>query len=187
MCRGCYVSWRLNRFRLPVRFHYYLCSRVSEKLIELTLFSSVYIDITWVPVGTRFQVIGLMSAEPASSGRHWINRFSQHEIVADLIIQEERTSSASSTSCKKLMKPEEVTKQTKKADQRISSWTLEENSNISICSQKLFRCNRIHWVNYQLSLHHHMLTFEAPLSHAWLANKNSAACQFIAFLPWPPP
>lgn len=27
-----------------------------------------------------------------------------------------------------------------------------------------------------------MLTFEAPLSHAWLANKNSAAGQFIAFL-----
>lgn len=97
------MSWRLNLLLLCVRFHYDLCSRVNEKLIELTLFSLVCIDITRVPVGTRFQVIGLTSAEPASSGRHRINRFSQHEIVADLIIQEERT--ASSTSRRKLMKP----------------------------------------------------------------------------------
>lgn len=104
MYRGWDVSWRLHLFLPHVRFHYYLCSRVSENLIELTLFSSVCIDITQVPVGTQFQVIGSTSAEPASGGRHWINRFSQHEIVANLIIREERASFASSTSCGKLMK-----------------------------------------------------------------------------------
>lgn len=58
------MSWRPNLFLLCVRFDYYLCSRVNEKLIELTLFSVVCIDITRVPVGTRFQVTGLTSAEP---------------------------------------------------------------------------------------------------------------------------
>lgn len=63
ICKGCQVSWRLNLFLLRVRFHYYLCSRVNEKRIEMTpFFPSVCTDITGVLGGTCFQVTGLMSA-----------------------------------------------------------------------------------------------------------------------------
>lgn len=158
------MSWRLNLFLLHVSFRYYLCSRVNENLIELTLFSSVCIDMAGVPVGTRFQVIGLKSAEPASSGRHWINRFSQHEIVADLIIWEVRAPT---------LHPQ-LHAGSSWSHENSEGWSKDQqlnfggkNSNILICSQKLFRCNRLQWVNYQLSLHHQKLTFEAPLMLDW--------------------
>lgn len=45
MYRGWYVSWRLSLFLPHVRFHYDLCSRVDENLIELTLFFPLFVLI----------------------------------------------------------------------------------------------------------------------------------------------